>query len=45
MTVIEAFIKAYPNEVGRQLRAYYENGKIRNQSEFEEALENVLSGG
>ena len=23
----------------------YENGKIRNQSEFEEALENVLSGG
>ena len=37
--------KTYPNEVGQQLRACYETGKIRNQSEFEEALEDVLSGG
>lgn len=37
--------KKYPNEVGQQLRARYENGKIRNQSEFEEALDDVLSGG
>ena len=37
--------KTYPNGVGQQLRVRYENGKIRNQSEFEEALENVLSGG
>ena len=37
--------KSYPHEVGQQLRARYENGKIRNQSEFEEALDNVLSGG
>lgn len=37
--------KAYPNEVGQQLRVRYENGKIRNQSEFEEALDDVLSGG
>ena len=37
--------KTYSNEVGQQLRARYENGKIRNQSEFEEALNDVLSGG
>ena len=37
--------KPYPHEVGQQLRVRYENGKIRNQSEFEEALDDVLSGG
>ena len=37
--------KTYSNEVGQQLRARYENGKIRNQSEFEEVLNDVLSGG
>ena len=37
--------KTYPNGVGQQLRVRYETGKIRNQSEFEEALDNVLSGG
>ena len=37
--------KAYPNEVGQQMRARYENGKIRNQSEFEKALDDALSGG
>ena len=37
--------KTYSNVVGQQLRARYENGKIRNQSEFEEALNDVLSGG
>lgn len=36
--------KAYPNEVGRNLRSMYEAGKIRNEKEFEEALKDVLSG-
>lgn len=35
--------KDYPIEIGKLLREKYENGKIRNDSEFEEALKNVLS--
>ena len=34
--------KAYPNEVGRKLRRLYEEGRIRNEKEFEEELKNVL---
>ena len=37
--------KKYPDEVGRELRRRYENGKIRDKKEFEEALEDVLSCG
>lgn len=37
--------KNYPNEVGRQLRLLYEMGKIKNEATFEEALNDVLSGG
>ena len=33
--------KAYPNEAGRKLRRLYEEGRIRNEKEFEE-LKNVL---
>ena len=35
--------KDYPVEIGRIMRVKYENGKIRNESEFKEVLENVLS--
>ena len=35
--------KDYPNEVGKKMREYYENGKIRNADDFKEVLENVLS--
>jgi putative GTP pyrophosphokinase len=35
--------KNLPNEVGQSLRAMYEVGKIRNENEFKEALEYVLS--
>ena len=35
--------KDYPNEVGKKMREYYENGKIRNVDDFKEVLENVLS--
>lgn len=31
------------NFVGQQLRIYYEEGKIRNESDFQEALKHVLS--
>ena len=34
--------KAYPNEVGRKLRRLCEEGRIRNEKEFEEELKNVL---
>ena len=37
--------KDYPGEVGRQLRLMYERGKIKNDAAFEEALNDVLSGG
>ena len=37
--------KAYPDKVGKRLRQLYEDGGIRNESEFKEALNNVLSGG
>ena len=36
--------KKYPNEVGQQFRLMYEQGKIKNEPAFEEALNNVLSG-
>lgn len=36
--------KNYPNQVGISLRKMYEAGKIRNENEFEEALNDVLSG-
>lgn len=35
--------KNYPDEIGRMLRIKYEEGKIRNENEFEEALKYVLS--
>ena len=35
--------KDYPNEVGKKMREYYENGKIRNADDFKEVLANVLS--
>jgi putative GTP pyrophosphokinase len=35
--------KDYPNEIGRLLRALYEAGRIRNENEFKEALDDVLS--
>ena len=35
--------KNYPIEVGRILREKYQNGLIRNEHEFEEELNNVLS--
>lgn len=34
--------KNYPDEIGRMLRIKYEEGKIRNENEFEEALKYVL---
>ena len=34
--------KDYPDEIGRLMRAAYENGKMKNAGEFEEVLENVL---
>ena len=37
--------KNYPNDVGRQLRFLYEKGNIKNEAAFEEALNDVLSGG
>ena len=37
--------KDYPGKVGRQLRLMYEQGKIKNEAAFEEALNDVLSGG
>lgn len=36
--------KTYSDKVGRQLRARYEQGMLRNEKEFEEALKDVLSG-
>ena len=35
--------KDYPVEIGRIMRVKYENGQIRNESEFKEVLKNVLS--
>ncbi len=35
--------KSYPNKLGNTLRSMYDAGKIRNENEFEEALQNVLS--
>lgn len=35
--------KNYPVEIGKLLRDRYENGRIRNETEFKEALEDVLS--
>jgi putative GTP pyrophosphokinase len=36
--------KSSDNEVGKLLRHYYENAKIRTESEFKEVLNHVLSG-
>ena len=36
--------KDYPIETGRILREKYESGLIRNEHEFKEVLNNVLSG-
>lgn len=36
--------KNYPSEVGQQLRLMYEQGKVKNEPAFEEALSDVLSG-
>lgn len=35
--------KSYPNEVGCQLRSLYEKGSIKNEKEFMEVMEDVLS--
>lgn len=37
--------KNRPDEIGQKLRQLYEAGRIRNESEFKEALSDVLSGG
>ena len=37
--------KSYPIEVGKILRVKYESGMIRNEHEFKEELNYVLSGG
>ena len=34
--------KDYPNELGNSIRKLYEDGEIRNENEFREALKNVL---
>ena len=34
--------KDYPNELGKSIRKLYEDGEIRNENEFREALKNVL---
>lgn len=34
--------KNYPDELGKQIRKLYEDGEIRNENEFKEALKNVL---
>lgn len=36
--------KDYPDSVGRHLRVQYEAGNIRNEAEFKEVLNDVLSG-
>ena len=36
--------KGYPNQIGQKLRFFYEDGKIKNISEFQEVLDCVLSG-
>ena len=36
--------KSYPIETGRIMREKYESGSIRNEHEFKEVLNNVLSG-
>ena len=36
--------KNYPVETGKITREKYENGLIRNEHEFKEVLNNVLSG-
>lgn len=36
--------KDYPVEIGKMMREKYENGLIRNEYEFKEVLNNVLSG-
>lgn len=36
--------KDYPEEIGRIVRKKYENGLIRNEHEFKEVLNDVLSG-
>ena len=36
--------KSYPVETGKIMREKYENGLIRNEHEFKEVLNNVLSG-
>lgn len=37
--------KNYPDEVGLKMRLAYEEGKIKNATEFEEVLNNVLYSG
>jgi putative GTP pyrophosphokinase len=37
--------KNYPDEVGFKMRLAYEEGKIKNATEFEEVLNNVLYSG
>ena len=36
--------KGYPNQIGQKRRFFYEDGKIKNISEFQEVLDCVLSG-
>ena len=40
----EQYKKNYPVETGKIMREKYENGLIRNEHEFKEVLNNVLSG-
>lgn len=39
----EQYKKNYPVETGKIMREKYENGLIRNEHEFKEVLNNVLS--
>lgn len=36
--------RKYENHIGSMLRRAYEDARIRNENEFKEVLENVLSG-
>ena len=40
----EQYKKNYPVETGEIMREKYESGLIRNEQEFKEVLNNVLSG-
>lgn len=40
---IYVYKQNYSNEIGKTLRFYYENGSIKNENDFKEVLDDVLS--